>query len=141
MNREELRLGKLSSSDISKLRTILNNGFKSNSTIGEMETNIRENIKLKNVINKEDKILVKAAQRPNMIARTETVRLANKGLVDTYIENDIERVRFMAAVSERTCPVCIGLDGNVLSIKEVDEGLNQPPIHVGCRCYLLSIAE
>ena len=126
--------GKLSKIEITKLRNILKTGFRKNQTIRQIEGEIKSSIVLKNVT-KEGKIIVEAAKRPNMIARTETVRLANKGLIDTYKEHDIKQVSWLAAVSDRTCPECMELDGQVYDINTVDP----PPLHVDCRCSLLSV--
>lgn len=125
---------------IDKLRTILRNGFKGNKTIREIEKEIRESVPLKDRI-VSGKIVAKAEARPNSIARTETVRVANEGLVDIYKENKIEKVRFLAALSDRTCPQCESLNGLVFPINELNVGESQPPIHTNCRCSLISIVE
>jgi len=132
----DLIAGKLPKTEITKLRTVLKDGFRRNRTIREIETEIKQSIKLKDVT-KEGKVITEAGRRPNMIARTETVRLANIGLIDTYKEHNIKKVRWLAAVSDRTCEQCIGLDGQVFDINTV----SPPPAHVDCRCSLLSVGE
>ena len=132
----DLEIGKLPKQDIEKLRTTLKNGFRRNKTVKEIETEIRQSIDLKDVT-KDGKIIKEAKTRPNMIARTETVRLANKGLIDTYKEQGIKKVQWLAAVSERTCEICLGLNGQVFDINKV----SPPPAHVDCRCSLLSVEE
>lgn len=137
---KDLAEGLLSKREIQKLRLILKDGFRENKTIRAIEGDIRNSINLKNRI-KNGKIVSAVTTRPIKIARTETVRLANMGLVDTYKDNQIKRVRFLAALSDRTCPICESLNAQVFDIEELEVGLNQPPIHTMCRCSLISITE
>lgn len=132
----DLAMGKLPKVEVEKLRTILKNGFRGNKTIKEIETEIKQSIDLKDVT-KDGKIIKEAKTRPNSIARTETVKLANMGLIDTYKSNNIKKVRWLAAVSDRTCDICMGLDGQVFDINTV----SPPPAHPLCRCSLLSVEE
>ena len=128
--------GLLSESGIEKLRVVLKDGFKNNKTIREIETDIMEHVGLKDRM-KDGKLVKSAMLRPNAIARTETVRLANKGLINLFKENKIKKVRWIAALSDRTCPICMDLSGQVFEIDTV----SPPPAHVNCRCSLISIAK
>jgi len=132
--------GLLDKQDVEKLRIILRDGFRKNKTIRQMQREIENSIVIKDRL-KDGKITMSAKARPNAIVRTETVRLANLGLIDTYKENGIEKVRFLAALSDRTCPICEGLNGQVFTLEELDVGVNQPPIHTSCRCSLVSVVE
>ena len=134
LNAAEVAAGKLPSEEIEKLRNILKDGFRKNKTISAVTREIKDSINLKDVI-KDEKVITQKELRPNMIARTETVRLANLGLIDKYKEQDIKEVQWVAAVSERTCEECAALDGQVFDINDVAP----PPIHVDCRCSLLSV--
>ena len=107
--------GLLKESDIEKLRQILKDGFKGNQTINEIEKNIKDNIDLKNRIT--DTSIILAVNRPNMIARTETVRVANEGLIKLYKTNKIKEVRWLSSISKRTCARCASLDGKILDRK------------------------
>lgn len=127
--------GLLSTSQINKLRFILKQGFRKNRTMGEIQKEIDTNLSLKDRL-QNGKIISAAGSRPLSIARTETVRLANLGLLDTYKENEIQQVRFLAALSERTCPQCEALNGNVFLINEAS-GLI--PVHPMCRCTWVSV--
>ena len=40
----------------------------------------------------------------------------------------------MAAVNERTCDTCGGLDGRRFKVSDAEPGVNYPPIHLNCRC-------
>ncbi len=137
---QDLANGLLSKRDVKKLRLVLTDGFKRNSTIRQIEKEIDQTINLKDRL-KDGKTIVSANRRPNMIARTETVRLANEGLKDLYKDNGIDKVRFLAALSERTCPICEGLNGQVFDLNELQVGINQPPLHSNCRCSMISVVE
>ena len=128
--------GLLPTQEIEKLKQVLKDGFKNNQTISEIEKNIKDNVKLGDRVTKVG--IISANKRPNMIARTETVRLANEGLIKLYNENNIEKVSFLAALSDRTCPICEGLNGTVFTIKESNGVI---PVHVNCRCTWISITE
>ena len=132
--------GLLPETQIEKLRLILKDGFKNNNTIKEIEKEIKSQVELKDRIT-ENGTVISASSRPNMIARTETVRLANEGLKKLYLENKIEKVRWLAALSDRTCPLCEELNGQVFEISKLDIGINQPPLHPDCRCSLISVIE
>ena len=103
-NEGELLIGLLSTSEINKLRVILKDGFRENMTIKEIESNIATSVKLTDRTKKNGGIISKEL-RPNLIARTETVRLANEGLINLYKKNNIKKLRWLAALSDRTCPV------------------------------------
>lgn len=132
---EDISKGLLPDSDIRKLRTILKEGFRRNQTMREIESNIRENIKLNDRI-AENGAIIQASNRPEMIARTEVVRLSNEGLLDLFKQNRIEKTQFLAAVSDRTCEICLGLNGKIYNINESHGVI---PVHTGCRCTWLSI--
>jgi len=136
----DMQLGLLNEKEIEKLRIILNDGFKKNKTIRQIEKDINRFIKLKDryIINETGEKVLKsnALARANAIARTETVRLANRGLIETYKDNQIKQVRFLSALSERTCAECESLNGKVYEINEVQ---NIIPVHSNCRCTWVGI--
>lgn len=132
--------GLLSKTDIEKLRQIMKTGFRENQSINQIKKAIETDISLKDRTTSTG-VVIPAVVRPEMIARTETVRLANEGLVDLYKSNNIEKVEWIAAISDRTCPLCLALNGQVFEINKLNVGENQPPRHPSCRCSLLSVTE
>ncbi len=134
---QQLEEGLLPPSEIEKLRIILSDGFKKNQTIKQIEKQIRDNVQLNDRL-KDGKITSKAESRPNALARTETVRLANQGLLNHYKINNVERVRFLAALSERTCPICEELNGTVFTMAESGGII---PVHSMCRCSWVPLIE
>jgi SPP1 gp7 family putative phage head morphogenesis protein len=131
----DLENGLLNSNDIEKLRSILKSGFKGNWTMRQIENEIKDNLNLRDRISENGQIIPKEI-RPTMISRTETVRLSNSGLLDVYKENKIEKVRWLAALSDRTCNICESKNGEVL---DLTEAYNEIPAHPGCRCSWLSV--
>ncbi len=68
------------------------------------------------------------------LVRTETAHFMNTGQKAAYDEIGIKKYRFVAALSERTCETCGGLDGKVFDVADAREGVNYPPMHPNCRC-------
>lgn len=129
--------GLLSETEIDKLRLILKQGFQENQSVKEIEANINNKLHLRDRV-LENGAVISSETRANTIARTETVRLANQGLLNLYNENHIEKVRFLAALSDRTCQQCEALNGTVHSI---NESYGVIPVHTSCRCSWISIIE
>ena len=136
---QDVANGLLPSSEVEKLRLILRKGFRENQSVKEIEKEISNKVNLKDRITETG--VISAASRPNLIARTETVRLANEGLVNLYKDNKIKKVSWLSAISDRTCEQCESLNGQVFNIDEINTGNGQPPLHANCRCSLLSVIE
>lgn len=136
MNEADIEKGLLGENDIQKLRIILRDGFKRNKTIKQIEHEVRSNINLKDRFDENGKLQLSAEKRPSIITRTETVRLANAGLLDNYKENDVKKVRWLAALSDRTCPICEAKNGEV---HELNEAYGLIPAHCSCRCSWISL--
>lgn len=139
---QEILEGLLPKRDINKLRSILKNGFRKNRTISQIEKDINQSIDLKDRLKFEDgesRITLTASARPNMIARTETVRLANEGLKRLYLENQVEQYRYLAALDDRTSDICNELNGQVFNTKDGTPGVNMPPMHANCRSTIVGV--
>lgn len=141
----DIDLGLLPNNDIEKLRLILRDGFRKNKTINQIEKEIGNSINLKDRIKIEEdgtkKVTLSADQRPRTIARTETVKLANTGLKNMYIENDISSYRYLAAMDDRTSEICAYLNGQIFLTKDGTPGVNMPPMHVNCRSSIIGLVE
>ena len=149
-NQYEEVIGKLSPEQISELKDVLEDGFRNGLSVNEISKNIENNVKPGDLIALDEQGRIKYKKdgtpalkissefRPYIIARTETVRAAAEGTLNNYEDNGIRRVRFACALSERTCPTCTSLDGNIFSIKEARRLI---PLHVNCRCTFISIIE
>jgi len=68
------------------------------------------------------------------IAELEASRIASTAEIDAYKEFGLEKYVFLATLSEKTCPVCGALDGQVFDIDKAEPGVNIHPMHPYCRC-------
>ena len=76
--------------------------------------------------------------RPIVIARTETVRLSGLGAVNNYKKHQVDQVRWITAVSERTCPECSDLNGRIFDLNEANDIF---PAHPMCKCSLAPVTK
>ena len=109
-----------------------------------IEVKIKDSISLKDRIT-ENGSIISADKRPESIARTEVARLSNQGLIDLYKDNGIEKVRWAASWSERTCEGCRDqLDGQIREIGQSFDSTflsfngTMPPAHPNCNCSLFA---
>jgi len=74
--------------------------------------------------------------RAEMIARTESVRIFNHAALTRYNNAGIKKWRWLAAMDERTCPVCMSKHGKVFS-----DPADLPPhaSHPRCRCCIIPV--
>jgi len=140
--------GYLSDEQIEKLRDILDTGFTKGQGMREMAKRV-DKIGLKDLYRMDNEgnvkmgvsgfpILAKSAEKRSIgIVRSEVTRLANLGAENYYKENGIVKERWVASVSDRTCPECEALNGQIFEI------YNHPeiPLHPNCRCTLSPISE
>jgi len=147
-NKVEVKAGKLTQTQVVKLKEVLDNGFKKRKTIQQMAGDIKDKVGIKDLYKiKNDKMQLGAAGLPILsrskearyigIARTEVTRVANEGAVTYYKEQGAEKVRWVASFGPRTCPICEELDGNTYNINDI------PPLpaHTLCRCTIVPTKE
>ncbi|MEE1047583.1 MAG: minor capsid protein, partial [Clostridia bacterium] len=72
------------------------------------------------------------------LVRTETAHFLSEGQREAYEAAGIEKYRYLAALSERTCEVCASLDNKVFPLDEATEGVNYPTMHPNCRCVTIT---
>ena len=83
-------------------------------------------------------------RRGTNIARTETNFAQNHGTLaswqtvqDDGLLLDEARKRWIAAPSERTCPICVRLHNKMAPVNgSFEGGLDSPPAHPSCRCSM-----
>ena len=144
---EELA-GRLSVGQVDKLRKVMITGYNDGSSINEIAKNIREKVKPNvlyatdekgNILKKKNGspyVLASEKVRPYVIARTEAVRSAAIGSLMQYSDETVEKVQFVAAITDRTCPTCMGLSNNIYTLKEARDII---PVHVMCRCTWIPV--
>jgi len=148
--KDDFLRGKFTREQVSELRQSLKRGFLRNLTIRQITEDITKNVKPKNLLklDKSGKLMkdengdyivqVNGGKRSNMIARTETARLSAEGALSQYQNDDVEKVRYVAPMSQRTCPICSALHGKVFNLQEAR---NIIPTHTNCRCTYVAIIE
>jgi len=144
----ELQAGLLGISDIEKVRFTMQEAFERNFTIREIQRNLNKRVEFKNryrmkdgkiILNKNGNraLALSAEKRAIAIARSETIRLSNLGAIENYKKHDVKNIRWVAAMSERTCLECESLNGVVFDINNAPA----PPIHTMCRCTTIPVVK
>lgn len=77
-------------------------------------------------------------ENADMIARTETIRIANEAKLLQAEAQGYTKVIFVATHDAHVCPTCLALDGKIMTIAEA-KGLI--PVHVRCRCTYRVVIE
>ena len=73
------------------------------------------------------------------LVRTETARVVESAGLQAYEDCEIEEYELLAALDERTYPICGKLDGAQYKLKDARTGLNLPPLHPNCRCTTIPV--
>jgi len=82
------------------------------------------------------KITDSMRNRAEKIARTETIRIFNTAAVDRYKKAGIKKWKWLAAMDERTCPICGPRHNKTFNITD-----DPPPAHPNCRCTVVAIIQ
>lgn len=115
------RIWQHSQAFIQQVETTITTGLLNGSSVPQMAAQLRE-------------FTDKANYVTERLVRTETAHFMALGQKDAYEAAGLNRYRFLAALSERTCEVCGGLDSQVFNVADARDGYNYPPIHPNCRC-------
>ena len=67
------------------------------------------------------------------LVRTETNHFHNQADAMAYEEMGVEKYVFIAVLDSRTSEICQKYDNEVIDLKDKQEGVNFPPLHVNCR--------
>jgi len=72
---------------------------------------------------------------------TESAYFGTLSQLEAFEELDVEYVEFTATLDERTSDECRDADGAVIPTKDVQPGVNAPPLHPNCRSCLAPFYE
>jgi SPP1 gp7 family putative phage head morphogenesis protein len=75
------------------------------------------------------------------LVRTETNKIVNEGQMASYKQAGITHYKFLAEEDSRTSSICSELDGDIISFKDAELGVNFPPMHPNCRSTIIPIIE
>jgi SPP1 gp7 family putative phage head morphogenesis protein len=87
--------------------------------------------------------------RAYTIAFNEMSQAMNLVEFETFLRNQVKRVRWVTALDERTCPICEPLHNQDTGIgndfhshnDKITFNSHRPPAHVNCRCYLEEVID
>ena len=63
----------------------------------------------------------------------------NQGIKQAMIDNDVKEYRYTAILDNRTSEICKGLHGMIFKVKDIEVGVNYPPMHRYCRSSIVPI--
>ena len=130
-------LGDVTAELASGITRTITQGVLTGKSIPEVAREIGRVVEDKEAFRRAGKTVFKTAQRrATLIARTETLRAHNEGRMAFYREVGVEKVQWLTADDERTCPECAPLDRNVFEMVDAPA----LPAHVHCRCTLVARA-
>ena len=81
--------------------------------------------------------------RARLIASTEVTRAYAEANQRAYIESGVvDRIEFRNSADERVCPVCGPRGGTTSDVRNPSfDGYGLPPLHPGCRCWIVAVVE
>jgi SPP1 gp7 family putative phage head morphogenesis protein len=86
--------------------------------------------------------IISDPSRAFTIAITESTRAFAKGNTISWKAQGVQGRRWYTAEDEIVCPICGGLSGTVAAMGvSFSGGIDDPPAHVGCRCYLQPVVD
>lgn len=63
----------------------------------------------------------------------------NQGIKQAMIDNGVKEYRYTAILDNRTSEICRGLHGMIFKVKDIEVGVNYPPMHRYCRSSVVPI--
>lgn len=78
-----------------------------------------------------------AKNKAGNLVMTESAYFGNLSQQDCYAELDVEEQQFCATLDTHTSPTCQQMDGKVFKSKDLEVGVNMPPLHCRCRSVMV----
>ena len=66
--------------------------------------------------------------------RTEIARVQTQAQAESYEANGIDEYEYIACGLKDVCPLCKEMDGKTFKLKDMEIGINAPPLHPNCHC-------
>lgn len=118
--------------DIDKLTALTKReiamGFISGSSVQKMTKSI-------------DDVMGKGRYAAERLVRTECKYFASQGELQSYKANGITQYRFMSNGHDGHACNCDALNGGIFYVDKGEAGVNLPPIHPNCKCYIISVPQ
>lgn len=135
--RKEINQGKFSKKQIKELKSVLTDAFKEGKRIIDIQEDLKDKVKIKDLVNEEGKTIVKAVNRTLLIARTETTRLSALGAQKHFKAGGVQQYQWVSTMDSRTSDICQNLHGRVFAIGQGP----LPPAHINCRSTIVPVVE
>lgn len=84
-----------------------------------------------------DDVMGKGRYAAERLVRTESSYFSNQGELQSYQEMGIAEYEFMGG----GCDICQALNGKCYLLTEAEPGLNCPPMHPNCKCWIRAKAQ
>ncbi len=127
-------LGDVTTELAAGIKRTITQGVLTGKSIPEVAREIGKVVTDKNAFKNAGKTVFRSSQhRATLITRTETLRAHNEGRKMFYREVGIQKVKWLTAQDERTCPICAPRDGKIYDIDKV------PDEHPGGRCTVVAV--
>ena len=68
------------------------------------------------------------------LLRTEIARVQTQAQTESYESNGIDEYEYIACSLKDVCSLCKEMDGKTFKLKEMEIGINAPPMHPNCHC-------
>lgn len=77
--------------------------------------------------------IAEAFNRSYTLLRTEACFVTNQAELRSYVDNAVQKYRYVAVLDMRTSKMCRLLDGQEFDVDKAIVGINFPPLHPHCR--------
>ena len=75
------------------------------------------------------------------LLRTEIARVQTQAQAESYEANGIDEYEYIACGLKDVCPLCKEMDGKTFKLKDMEIGINAPPLHPNCHCALAPYSD
>lgn len=82
-----------------------------------------------------------ASRKAQRIIRTESCRALNNSTINDFKARGVTKYRFFSLEAVNSCQDCTDMDGNVYDVDDAQEGVNLPPIHPNCQCWIVEYED
>lgn len=82
-----------------------------------------------------------ASGRAKSIIRTTACQELNRATIADFKARGVGKYRFYSLEAENTCQECSDMDYNVYDVADAEEGVNLPPMHPNCQCWIVEFED
>lgn len=82
-----------------------------------------------------------ASARAKMIIRTQACHELNRATIADFKARGVRQYRFLSLESINTCSRCSDMDYKVYEVADAQAGVNLPPMHPNCQCWIVEYGD